>query len=325
MEMFWQIVVAVFIVLLSALAILKVYLDSIKGKCTSSTDLSGKVAIVTGANTGIGYFTALDFARRNARVILACRDLVKGQEAVEKIRGQTGNTDNVVIKLDLSLMKSVREFAEQINKQEARLDILVNNAGMAGLPLTKTDEGFEVMYATNHFGHFLLTNLLLGLLKKSQPSRIVNVSSMAHRWSKGIDFDNLKAEKSYSITDTYFSSKLANILFTRELARKLEGTGLTCYSVHPGTVNSEVWRHLPLLPSLFMAIPRYLLFKTAEEGAQTSIYCSVSEDLEGVSGKYYVDCQEAEDQSSDLSKDMGLAKKLWEISEKYTGLAEQEN
>ncbi|XP_053407649.1 retinol dehydrogenase 12-like isoform X7 [Mercenaria mercenaria] len=246
MEMFWQIVVAVFIVLLSALAILKVYLDSIKGKCTSSTDLSGKVAIVTGANTGIGYFTALDFARRNARVILACRDLVKGQEAVEKIRGQTGNTDNVVIKLDLSLMKSVREFAEQINKQEARLDILVNNAGMAGLPLTKTDEGFEVMYATNHFGHFLLTNLLLGLLKKSQPSRIVNVSSMAHRWSKGIDFDNLKAEKSYSITDTYFSSKLANILFTRELARKLEGTGVQTFAVHPGTVRTELLRHLPL-------------------------------------------------------------------------------
>ncbi|XP_045190448.2 retinol dehydrogenase 12-like isoform X5 [Mercenaria mercenaria] len=324
MEMFWQIVVAVFIVLLSALAILKVYLDSIKGKCTSSTDLSGKVAIVTGANTGIGYFTALDFARRNARVILACRDLVKGQEAVEKIRGQTGNTDNVVIKLDLSLMKSVREFAEQINKQEARLDILVNNAGMAGLPLTKTDEGFEVMYATNHFGHFLLTNLLLGLLKKSQPSRIVNVSSMAHRWSKGIDFDNLKAEKSYSITDTYFSSKLANILFTRELARKLEGTGICSYVVHPGIVKTEVFRNFSAWKKCIKECLK-LFLKTAEEGAQTSIYCSVSEDLEGVSGKYYVDCQEAEDQSSDLSKDMGLAKKLWEISEKYTGLAEQEN
>ncbi|XP_045190445.2 retinol dehydrogenase 12-like isoform X2 [Mercenaria mercenaria] len=325
MEMFWQIVVAVFIVLLSALAILKVYLDSIKGKCTSSTDLSGKVAIVTGANTGIGYFTALDFARRNARVILACRDLVKGQEAVEKIRGQTGNTDNVVIKLDLSLMKSVREFAEQINKQEARLDILVNNAGMAGLPLTKTDEGFEVMYATNHFGHFLLTNLLLGLLKKSQPSRIVNVSSMAHRWSKGIDFDNLKAEKSYSITDTYFSSKLANILFTRELARKLEGTGVSTSCLHPGPVNTRLLYDAfnPVLKPLHFIAACFL--KTAEEGAQTSIYCSVSEDLEGVSGKYYVDCQEAEDQSSDLSKDMGLAKKLWEISEKYTGLAEQEN
>ncbi|XP_053407647.1 retinol dehydrogenase 12-like isoform X6 [Mercenaria mercenaria] len=267
MEMFWQIVVAVFIVLLSALAILKVYLDSIKGKCTSSTDLSGKVAIVTGANTGIGYFTALDFARRNARVILACRDLVKGQEAVEKIRGQTGNTDNVVIKLDLSLMKSVREFAEQINKQEARLDILVNNAGMAGLPLTKTDEGFEVMYATNHFGHFLLTNLLLGLLKKSQPSRIVNVSSMAHRWSKGIDFDNLKAEKSYSITDTYFSSKLANILFTRELARKLEGTGvqMTLCAVHPGLVQTQLLRHLPLHLKVLEVIITYFWKETFEQ------------------------------------------------------------
>ncbi|XP_060589449.1 retinol dehydrogenase 11-like isoform X4 [Ruditapes philippinarum] len=246
MDIVWQILIAVFIVILTALVILKLYVESIKGKCTSDVDLSGKVAIVTGANTGIGFHTALDFARRNARVILACRDLVKGQMAVDKIQEETGNKNVLVMKLDLSLMKSVREFVKLFEEKETRLDILVNNAGMAGLPLTKTEEGFEVMFATNHFGHFLLTNLLMDLLKKSQPSRVVNVSSLAHNWSKGIDFENLRAEKDYSIHNCYFDTKLANILFTRELARRTEWTGIYTSALHPGTVRTELLRHLPL-------------------------------------------------------------------------------
>ncbi|XP_060589448.1 retinol dehydrogenase 11-like isoform X3 [Ruditapes philippinarum] len=321
MDIVWQILIAVFIVILTALVILKLYVESIKGKCTSDVDLSGKVAIVTGANTGIGFHTALDFARRNARVILACRDLVKGQMAVDKIQEETGNKNVLVMKLDLSLMKSVREFVKLFEEKETRLDILVNNAGMAGLPLTKTEEGFEVMFATNHFGHFLLTNLLMDLLKKSQPSRVVNVSSLAHNWSKGIDFENLRAEKDYSIHNCYFDTKLANILFTRELARRTEWTGIYTSALHPGTVRTELLRHLPLFLKFIGFFVKFF-FKTPEEGAQTSIYCSISKDIEGVSGKYYVDCKEAEEQSSEMSKDMGVAKKLWEISEQYTGLAE---
>ncbi|XP_060589446.1 retinol dehydrogenase 11-like isoform X1 [Ruditapes philippinarum] len=323
MDIVWQILIAVFIVILTALVILKLYVESIKGKCTSDVDLSGKVAIVTGANTGIGFHTALDFARRNARVILACRDLVKGQMAVDKIQEETGNKNVLVMKLDLSLMKSVREFVKLFEEKETRLDILVNNAGMAGLPLTKTEEGFEVMFATNHFGHFLLTNLLMDLLKKSQPSRVVNVSSLAHNWSKGIDFENLRAEKDYSIHNCYFDTKLANILFTRELARRTEWTGVTTLCLHPGPVNTKLLHDAfnPVLKPLH-PIAAACFVKTPEEGAQTSIYCSISKDIEGVSGKYYVDCKEAEEQSSEMSKDMGVAKKLWEISEQYTGLAE---
>ncbi|XP_060575354.1 retinol dehydrogenase 11-like [Ruditapes philippinarum] len=226
MDIVWQILIAVFIVILTSLVILKLYLESIKGKCTSDVNLLGKVAIVTGANTGIGFYTALDFARRNARVILASRNLVKGQRAVDKIQEKTGNKNVLAMKLDLNLMKSVREFVKLFKEKETRLDILVNNAEMSVVPLTKTDDGFEVTFATNHFGPFLLTNLLMDLLKKSQPSRVVNVSSLAHNWSKGIDFENLRAEKDYSIHNCYFDTKLANILFTRELARRTEGTGL---------------------------------------------------------------------------------------------------
>ncbi|XP_053407880.1 retinol dehydrogenase 11-like isoform X2 [Mercenaria mercenaria] len=321
MDLVWQIIISVLTALLvSVLIILKYlharYVETTYARCTSSTDLSGKVAVVSGANTGIGYFTALDFARRKARVILACRDLKKGQEAVDKIKSSTGNNDVVVMKLDLSSFQSVRNFATMINKQENRLDILVNNAG--ALILGQLD----MMMRVNYFGHFLLTNLLLGLLKKSAPSRIVNVTSAAHRESRGIDFENLKAEKSFIKTLTalkaYQNAKLGNVLFTRELARRLEGSGVTSYSVHPGAVDTKIWGEI----SGLFSIVRWF-FQTPEEGAQTTIYCSVSEDLEGVSGKFYYDCNEAEDKSSSVSKDMDLAQKLWEISETYTGLKEQ--
>ncbi|KAL4232049.1 Dehydrogenase reductase SDR member 13 [Mactra antiquata] len=323
METIWLISQVIGAVVVVGLIILKIYLISIKGICTSTVSLAGKITIVTGANTGIGFYTALDFAKRNARVILACRDIVKGEDAANKIIELTGNKNVVVMQCDLSKMKSVREFAAKINSKEPRLDILVNNAGMAGLPLTMTDEGFEVMWASNHFGHFLLTNLLLDLLKKSKPSRIVNVSSVAHTWSKGIDLDNMRAEKGekhFSISGVYFASKLANILFTRELAERLKESDVTSYSVHPGIVSTEVWRNQRFQRAFFVYMLKFFM-KSPEEGAQTTIYCSVSEEVEKDSGKYFMDCKEADNKSSILSKDMGLAKKLWEKSEQLTGLA----
>ncbi|KAH3786376.1 retinol dehydrogenase 11-like isoform X3 [Dreissena polymorpha] len=322
MDLLWQILLAVLVVMVTCLVVVKVYVESIKGHCTSTRDLTGKVALITGANTGIGFYTALDLAKRNARVILACRDEHKAAATVQKIQEATGNMNVEAHRLDLSLMSSVREFAKSF-KGEEQLDILINNAGVAGIPYMKTVEGFDTCFATNHLGHFLLTNLLLDLLKKSQPSRIVTVSSMAHAWTKEFDVENLNGEKQPwspspgSISQSYFRSKLANVLFTRELAKRLEGTGVTSNCLHPGTVKSDIWRSVPPLHWLLLGVP-YMFFKTGEEGAQTSIHCAVSEELEGVTGRYYVDCREAE--SSLLSKDLGLARQLWEYSERVTGL-----
>ncbi|KAK3599446.1 hypothetical protein CHS0354_036462 [Potamilus streckersoni] len=220
----WTFILAFLIVIVLLLTGLKIYFDAGKGICYSNADLTGKTVLITGANTGIGFYTALDLARRNARVILACRSQEKGLAAMKKIQESTGNYNIVVKVVDLSLMASVKKFAEKILWEEARLDILINNAGVAGIPKIMTAEGFEMVYATNHFGPFFLTNLLLDLLKKSAPSRIVTVSSIAHKFGS-IELDNLKAEKSYSQLRFYGNTKLANILFTKELARRLEGTG----------------------------------------------------------------------------------------------------
>ncbi|XP_052228919.1 retinol dehydrogenase 11-like isoform X4 [Dreissena polymorpha] len=324
MDLLWQILLAVLVVMVTCLVVVKVYVESIKGHCTSTRDLTGKVALITGANTGIGFYTALDLAKRNARVILACRDEHKAAATVQKIQEATGNMNVEAHRLDLSLMSSVREFAKSF-KGEEQLDILINNAGVAGIPYMKTVEGFDTCFATNHLGHFLLTNLLLDLLKKSQPSRIVTVSSMAHAWTKEFDVENLNGEKQPwspspgSISQSYFRSKLANVLFTRELAKRLEGTGVTSTCLHPGPVNTKLLYdafHPALKPLHFIIVAHFV--KTGEEGAQTSIHCAVSEELEGVTGRYYVDCREAE--SSLLSKDLGLARQLWEYSERVTGL-----
>ncbi|XP_052228916.1 retinol dehydrogenase 11-like isoform X2 [Dreissena polymorpha] len=323
MDLLWQILLAVLVVMVTCLVVVKVYVESIKGHCTSTRDLTGKVALITGANTGIGFYTALDLAKRNARVILACRDEHKAAATVQKIQEATGNMNVEAHRLDLSLMSSVREFAKSF-KGEEQLDILINNAGVAGIPYMKTVEGFDTCFATNHLGHFLLTNLLLDLLKKSQPSRIVTVSSMAHAWTKEFDVENLNGEKQPwspspgSISQSYFRSKLANVLFTRELAKRLEGTDVCCNCVHPGLLRTELLRYLPWYLKPFDHVIEAVAFKTGEEGAQTSIHCAVSEELEGVTGRYYVDCREAE--SSLLSKDLGLARQLWEYSERVTGL-----
>ncbi|GFN78144.1 retinol dehydrogenase 12 [Plakobranchus ocellatus] len=201
-------------------------------RCDSTADLRGKTAIVTGANCGIGFYTALDFAKRNARVILACRDETKAEKARQQIISISQNENVVVELVDLCHMRSVRDFVERIKSQETHLEILVNNAGVVstGKPKEITDEGLETVFAANYFGPFLLTNLLLDLLKKSAPSRIINVSSVVNKYGT-IDFDNLNAEKSFHFQNRYFDSKLALILFTRELALRLEGTGNWFYSV----------------------------------------------------------------------------------------------
>ena len=300
--------------------ILRPYISG--GVCTSQARLEGKTVIITGANTGIGKETALHLARRGARVIMACRNLRKAEVALKEIVQKSGN-DNVVAKrVDLASLKSVRDFAEDINNNEPRLDVLINNAGvMAVQTLTKTQDGFETQMGVNHLGHFLLTNLLLDLLRKSAPSRVVVVSSISHWFSTrtGLNFENMNAEISYEPFDAYGQSKLANILFTTELARRLDGTGVTVNSLHPGAVATELgrnlpnWMHVVLIPYIYPHI-----LKTSEQGAQTSIHLAVSEELEGVSGLYFADCKEK--LPAETAQDDKAAKKLWEVSAKLVGL-----
>lgn len=284
--------------------------------------MDGKTVIVTGANTGIGKETARDLARRGAKVILACRNLEEGNKARVDIVQSTGNTLVEVEHLDLSSLASVRKFANKIIEKEPRLDVLVNNAGVAGIRNKITADNLQLGMQVNHFGPFLLTCLLVELLKKSAPSRIVMVSSVLHMFAK-FDIDNLNFEKWFGMHQVYSYSKLANILTAHVLARKLKGTGVTVNSLHPGTVLTDIWRRLPgVQKTLFTFIGKHFM-KNSVEGAQTSIYLAVSEEVEGVSGRYFVDCKVAH--MAKAAKDDDLADKLWEKSEVMVGLKPEEN
>ena len=299
------------------------------GVCTSQAKLEGKTVIVTGANTGIGKETALDLATRGARIIMACRNLLKAEEALKEIVQKSGNKNIEAKRLDLASLKSVREFAEDVNNNEARLDVLVNNAGLLlnHNALTKTDDGFEIHIGVNHLGHFLLTNLLLDLLKKSAPSRIVVVSSIAHNspWftTTGFNFENMNGEINYSPFAAYGQSKLANILFTRELARRLNGIGVTANSLHPGVIYTEISRNVSsTLQSIFAHYIYPHFAKTSFEGAQTTIHVAVSEELNGVTGLYFADCKEKKPEETALDDE--AAKKLWQVSAELVGLHSNE-
>ncbi|GAB5572965.1 retinol dehydrogenase 11 isoform X4 [Prionailurus iriomotensis] len=254
------------------------------GVCTSTVQLPGKVAVVTGANTGIGKETAKELAQRGARVYLACRDIQKGELVAREIQTMTGNQQVLVRELDLADTKSIRAFAKDFLAEEKHLHILINNAGVMMCPYSKTADGFEMHMGVNHLGHFLLTHLLLEKLKESAPSRVVNVSSLAHHLGR-IHFHNLQGEKFYNAGLAYCHSKLANILFTQELARRLKGSGVTTYSVHPGTVNSELVRHSPFMKWMWWLFSFFI--KTPKQGAQTSLYCAITEGLEILNGHHF--------------------------------------
>ena len=295
--------------------------------CRSKARLDGKTAIVTGANTGIGKETVVDLATRGARVIMACRSLKRGEAAKKEIVERTGSNNVAVKHLDLASLRSIRAFAEDVNSNEARLDILVNNAAFTNTTgFTKTEDGFERTMGVNHLGHFLLTNLLVDLLKKSAPSRVVVVSSRAHEglleWLSGrelgLNFEKMTSDISYEGHRAYAESKLANVLFTRELARRLKETGVTANSLHPGAISTELQKtHPPWFQYTFSTLTK-IIGKTVEEGAQTQIYLAVSEEVEGVTGLYFADCEETE--PSKNAQDDVAAEKLWEVSAKLVGL-----
>ncbi|XP_059046102.1 retinol dehydrogenase 11-like [Achroia grisella] len=290
------------------------------GICKCSKHLVGKVVIVTGGNTGVGYETAKNLAERGARVILACRNDERGNTARDKIISDTGNQDVHYLNLDLASLKSVRYFAEKILKTEKRLDILVNNAGIYGSENVKTEDGLNLGMQVNYFGHFLLTNLLLPLLKASAPSRIINVSSLSHTTVK-LNINNLNFEnettKTYDVSKVYGTSKLCNVLMTTELARLLKGTKVTVNALNPGLVDTDIISTIPWL-NFIRPLIKPIMFKTVWEGAQTTIYLAVSPEVEDVSGYYYSDCRQKNTSLQAQNKD--LANELWKISLKLVKL-----
>ncbi|XP_060587142.1 retinol dehydrogenase 14-like [Ruditapes philippinarum] len=292
-------------------------------RCPSRALMVGKTVIVTGANCGIGYETALDLAGRKARVILACRDLGKAQTAATRISKITGNTDVLAKKLDLASLKSVQEFCSDVNKTEPKLDVLINNAGVMNCPFSLTEDGFENHLAVNHFGNFLLTNLLKDLLYKAEDSRVVFVSSALHKYGT-VRLENLNSEENYKHGKPYADSKLMNLLFAREFHNRFGKDGRICvYSMHPGMVRTRLGRYTILYNRYFQifGFPLYallyslyfLLIKSAREGCQTVVYCAVAPELQGQSDCYYGNFKK--EPWSKPASDLDLAKKVWEISE----------
>ncbi len=274
-------------------------------------DLEGRTFFVTGGNTGIGRATALGLAQRGGRVYIACRSVTKGEEAAASIRASTGNSSVWVVPLDLADLDSVRACAVSFLARGEPLHVLVNNAGLAGVR-TVTAQGFEIAFGVNHLGHFLLTNSLLGLLESSAPARVVSVASDSHYAAKGIDFDALRrAAPGITGMPAYSVSKLCNVLFTQELARRTAGTGVTTYALHPGVVASEMFRRVPW--PVRPIIMRRMLSVT--EGAQTSLYCATSPDVASDSGKFYEKCAE-KTPSRVATPELGRV--LWERSEEWT-------
>ncbi|XP_075960951.1 retinol dehydrogenase 14 [Anarhichas minor] len=283
--------------------------------CTDVKRLNGKTVLITGGNSGIGKESAIALARRGARVIVACRDPDKSEKAVREIKLKSHSLNILHMELDLANLRSVREFCKDFLQREKRLDILINNAGMPGV-LAWTDDNFSMCFGVNHLGHFLLTNLLLPRLKECAPSRVVTLTCSSYKYQK-LDFQDLN----YNLLPffTYCRSKLANIYFSQEVARVAEGKGVTSYAVHPGFVQSGWTCHYSILFRMLMQVIMWMFFVPCEIGAQTVVYCAVSDEAAKHNGGYFVDCRPAT--LRPFARDAGVAKKLWEASERLVKLA----
>ena len=282
-----------------------------------SSRMVGKVCMVTGANSGIGKVTAEKLVEQGAQVVMVCRNREKGEKAMADIK-QGSRIGNVELFLsDLASLASVRELVRAFEESHDALHVLVNNAGLARVRRSVTGDGFETTFQVDYLSHFLLTNLLLDLLKKGRPARIVNVSSVGH-FGGHIDFDDLQMEKGYGVMKAYSRAKLAQVLFTYELARRLEGTGVTANCLHPGAVATNIWG-ANLGPLSFLGRLSRMFLTSPEDGARTSVYLASSPEVEGVTGRYFD--QGNEKKSSAESYDRAVAEKLWDISAMMTGLA----
>ena len=279
-------------------------------------DLSDKTIMVTGANSGIGKEAALQLAAMGARVVMVCRNPERGEPALAAIKTRSGNDTVELMTADFESRRQIRDLADAYQRTHGRLDVLVNNAGLYLSTRHETEEGIEATWGVNHLAPFLLTNLLLDVLKASAPARIVTVASDAHRAGK-IDFDDLEMKEKYRWLAAYAQSKLANVLFTYELARRLEGTGVTATCMHPGTVATGIWnRNKNVLNYLLRLFKPF--YMSSKKSAEAVVRLAVAPDVEGVTGKYFDKMQEA--RSVAASYDEDLAARLWQVSEAMTGL-----
>ena len=282
----------------------------------STHSLEGRVALITGANTGIGLVTARELARQGAQVFIACRSPDRASAALQQIRAAAADPGRVeALALDLGDFASVRACARDFLARNLPLHLLINNAGLAG---TRgfTTSGFELAFGVNHMGHFLLTQLLLERLRASAPARIVTVASRAHTRTNGIDWDAVRRPtRTRTAIAEYAASKLANVWFSAELGRRLAGTGVHTYALHPGVVASDIWRSVPwpIRPLMTMRMI------TTEEGARTTLYCATSPEVAGQSGLYYDKCRERT--PSTVGQDRAQALELWQRSEQWLAQA----
>ena len=279
-------------------------------------DMTGKTCLITGGNSGIGKATALGLARMGGTVIIVSRGKEKGEAALTDIIAKSGNRNVELMLADMSSQDSIRRLASDFKARHERLHLLVNNAGVYLTRCTTTVDGLESTFATNHLGPFLLTSLLLEILKASAPSRIVNVTSDAHNGAK-VNFEDLQGEKRFSGWQAYGQSKLAMVLFTHELARRLEGTGVTVNSAHPGIVRTNFANNNGLVTFGFRLLRPF--FISPGTAGKRILYVATSPDLEGVTGKYFTKMHEVN--SSRESYDDDSAKRLWQISEQLTKLS----
>jgi retinol dehydrogenase 12 len=283
----------------------------------SSDDMTGRVCLVTGANSGLGFATSEALARMGAHIVMVCRNSDRGEAARSKIKRSTGRESGIDMLLcDLSSLQSIRELAQELLRNYSKINILVNNAGLFNLSRKLTVDNYENTFAVNYLSQFLLTNLLLNRLVDSSPSRVIIVSSTGH-YSGHINFDDLQAKRGYGGFRAYSQSKLAQIVFTHELAKRLQGTRVTVNSLHPGTVGTNIWSRPAGKLGFVMNIFKPFL-TSPDKGAETIVYLATSRDVESVSGEYFE--KKHVKKSSRESYDSEVAQRLWNVSSQLTYL-----
>jgi retinol dehydrogenase 14 len=277
-------------------------------------DLHGRTVVVTGGNSGIGKEAAVELAAMGAHVVVAARSRTKGEAAVAEIKSRASSDAVELADLDLASIASIHAFADKFLANHDRLDVLLNNAGLTLRKRAETADGFEMVFGVNHLGHFLLTSRLRERLIESAPARVVNVASDAHRFARGgLDFDDLMATKRYRPFLVYARSKLANILFTRELARRLEGTGVIANCFHPGYIDSGFGRNNQGFFASLMSMGSSLFARSPEQGADTLIWLATAPEAGQTSGEYFYNRKPR--RTKGLARNSELAKKLWNYTE----------
>jgi NAD(P)-dependent dehydrogenase (short-subunit alcohol dehydrogenase family) len=282
--------------------------------------MHAKTVLITGANRGIGFYTAKGLAKMGARIVMACRDLSKSIPQCERIQIDAGHSEIEVMHVDLASLNSIRSFSNEFQERYSQLDILINNAGVFRMKREETEDGFEKTIGTNYLGPFLLTHLLLPCIMNSTGAQIINISSNAHYYGN-LNLKDLQRKRRYQGFLAYAASKLALVFFTQELTKRLKDKGIRVNAVHPGHVATNMWELWPEHPRLQSMVNAFLgkLMISPEEGAETVLYLATSEEVKGITGKYFDGKKQRE--ASRKCKDVKLQKELWQLSERLTGLA----